>query len=168
MRKLICVVGIMVVILTACVGRHKVEKYSGTEYYDNCVFDNAAQVPDMAGLKHSLKEFYETTGIQPYVLLPGYMKTINSQEEADEYSENFFKESITEQCSILFVYYPNYEKSEMGYYSLVIGNSVDEELQDDFKEVFLEEAEKCILNYNYSMGDAVSEMFLNTAEELFN
>lgn len=166
-RFLVGIIGVVVLVVTACIGRDKVEKYNGVSYSDNCIFDNANTVSDKKELEDSLKKFYDKTGIQPYILLPGYMRSIDSQARADEYAEEFFNDSLSESRSILFVYYQNYDESEVGYYSLIMGNALEQEFKSEFEKVFAEEAEKYILNSSFSMGEAIDEIFSNTAEELF-
>lgn len=167
-RFLVGILGVVMVFVTACIGREKVERYSGVTYTDNCVFDNANAISNPKELENSLEKFYKLSGIQPYVLTTGYMSSIHTQEQADEYAEQFYADNITEGRSILFVYYSNYEESELGYHSLVMGTSLDKELKDKFKSVVEEESKKYLLNPKFSMGEAISEIFLESGEELFN
>lgn len=107
------------------------------DFNSNCIRDELEWVDDVATTENGLEPFYKKTGIQPYIIFRGYDATLSSDEEKQEWANNYFSENISDQNAFLFVYFAEKNtSSDMGYMCTASGASADAVMDSEAMNVY--------------------------------
>ena len=108
--------------VTSTINREKIE--NPIPYDNNCIKDELGYVENTSKLSKNLKNFYNKTGIQPYIYLKSYDETLTSDSQKDNYAQNWYEQNIDNEDTFLFVYYEDQNPNEIGYMAYVNGKQV--------------------------------------------
>ena len=78
--------------VTSTINREKIE--NPIPYDNNCIKDELGYVENTSKLSKNLKNFYNKTGIQPYIYLKSYDETLTSDSQKDNYAQNWYEQNI--------------------------------------------------------------------------
>ncbi len=107
------------------------------DFNSNCIKDELEWIDDVATTENGLEPFYKKTGIQPYIIFRGYDATLSTEEEKEEWANNYFSENISDQNAFLFVYFAEKNTTtDIGYMCSVSGASADAVMDTEAMNVF--------------------------------
>ena len=89
--------------VTSTINREKIE--NPVAYDNNCIKDELGYIENQSKLSKNLKNFYNKTGIQPYIYLKSYDESLTSDNQKDEYAQTWYSENIDNEDTFLFVYF---------------------------------------------------------------
>ena len=85
---------------------HTREKITGHAFVNDCVIDEIGWIDSINQTEKGLKNFWDKTGAQPYVLLKAYDPTLKTDAEKDAWSIQYYEDQKLEENTFLFVYFP--------------------------------------------------------------
>lgn len=152
------------------------EKITGvvnkTDWYE----DNIGWVGNKNTLISGLEDFYNKTGIQPYVVLIPYSQeywngsSIHATK-ADEYLESVYNSKFTDEAHFIFAYFEcaNDSKKEMnGEFRYLSGYSADTIMNNEAIDILWGYFETNYYNTSLSMEKMISNTFSQTAETIMS
>ena len=102
--------------------REKIE--NPIAYTNDCVKDEIGYVEDVSALSRNLQNFYNKTGIQPYIYLKAYDASLSTDAEKEEYAKDWYDKNIDNEDTFLYVYFEDADPDEVGYMAYVNGKEV--------------------------------------------
>jgi uncharacterized membrane protein len=152
------------------------EKLTGvvnkTEWYE----DNIGWVSSKSTLISGLEDFYNATGIQPYILFVPYSKeywngsSINTTT-ADKYLESVYSSKFADEGHFIFAYFAcaNDSKSEMdGEFRYLSGYSADTIMDSEAIQILWGYFETNYYNTSLTMEKMISNTFSQTAKTIMS
>lgn len=144
-----------------------VEKYKGEEFNEICVFDSYGLFRSPETVMEGLKEFHSLTGIQPYVLISGFMPSIQSDDDALVFAKDWVSNNVDDPYAVTFVYIADISEKNIGRMCLVYSPEVRKTMYDNFEDKFWWEFERGIHNEDLSYDDVILNSFNKTAKKVF-
>lgn len=126
------------------------ERIDGTEFVANCVVDEIDYINNEGKTGRGLKEFWEETGVQPWVYFKAYEPSLNSDEACAAWAKSY-AESLGYNHIFLFVYFESEAESRgndstPGYMYHITGPSATQVMDNEAVGLF----------WNYLDADWVS------------
>lgn len=134
---------------------------SGIPYNTNCIIDKLGWFDDLAGTEKELEEFYELTGVQPYIVLMDYQPQLTSEDDKIAFAEDWYEANIDNEATFLFMYFADKNADEVvGYMAFVNGNLVGGIMDSTACDIFWDKMDE----YWYS-DCSTDELFIRTFNE---
>lgn len=132
--------------------------------YDNDnIIDELGYIDDPSKLSTDLQNFYNTTGVLPYVVLKSYDESLTSDEEKTAYAEQYYDEHIKNEGSMLYMYFEEPNPDDVGYMSYVNGTAVASVMDAEAIDIFWSYLDTYWVDENLSMDEVFVKTFDQTA-----
>lgn len=128
-----------------------------TAYDSDCIIDNDYWFDNVSRTEKELKDFYNKTGVQPYIVINSYNPEFTTDSEKTEYAVQWYDKNIDNECSFLYMYFPESNPDEVGYMSYVVGKQAESVLDTDVIDTFFEN-----LDNNWYTDKSTDDMFYDT------
>lgn len=103
----------------------------------DCVVDELYWFDNVNSAGNKLRNFYDETGIQPYIYLRAYDSSLRTNEEKEEYALSLFDELGLSENTFLYVYFAEEDTdNDVGYMCYVNGKMVDSIMDDEAIDIF--------------------------------
>lgn len=132
-------------------------------YDNNNVIDELGYIDDPSKLSKDLQNFYNTTGVLPYVVLKSYDESLISDEEKTAYAEQYYDERIKNEGSMLYMYFEEPNPDDVGYMSYVNGTAVASVMDAEAIDIFWSYLDTYWVDENLSMDEVFVKTFDQTA-----
>lgn len=112
---------------------------AGNGFINNCILDELGWFDNESKTESRLKNFYEKTGVQPYIILSEYNPALTSDALKEAYAQQLYEEYIDNEATLLFVYFAEqYENddSEPGYMYCVNGRQATSVMDSEAMDIF--------------------------------
>lgn len=137
-------------------------------------YDQIGWVKDKNKLQSGLKEFYNKTGVQPYVLFVKYSQVYWTDRElnttsADSYLESVYDETFSDEGHMIFAYFQcdDDSRDEMeGSFRYLLGHSAQTVMDDEAINIFLGYLDAYYSDTNLSLEEMISKIFSSTANSI--
>lgn len=150
--------------VTSTINREKIE--NPIPYDNNCIKDELGYVENTSKLSKNLKNFYNKTGIQPYIYLKSYDETLTSDSQKDNYAQNWYEQNIDNEDTFLFVYYEDQDPNEIGYMAYVNGKQVTSVMDSEAVNIFWNYIDRYWTNDSLSTVEVFTKTFNSTANTI--
>ncbi|RHR89114.1 hypothetical protein DWW38_08260 [Coprobacillus sp. AF15-30] len=150
--------------VTSTINREKIE--NPIPYDNNCIKDELGYVENTSKLSKNLKNFYNKTGIQPYIYLKSYDETLTSDSQKDNYAQNWYEQNIDNEDTFLFVYYENQDPNEIGYMAYVNGKQVTSIMDSEAVNIFWNYIDRYWTDDSLSTVEVFTKTFNSTANTI--
>ena len=150
--------------VTSTINREKIE--NPIPYDNNCIKDELGYVENTSKLSKSLKNFYNKTGIQPYIYLKSYDETLTSDSQKDNYAQNWYEQNIDNEDTFLFVYYEDQDPNEIGYMAYVNGKQVTSVMDSEAVNIFWNYIDHYWTDDSLSTVEVFTKTFNSTANTI--
>jgi hypothetical protein len=145
-------------------------KLSGVDSYSRyCIQDELGWFTDPSMTGIWLEEFYNETGVQPYIYLHAYDGSLTTMEDKKAFAENLFTDLGLSGNTFLYVYFAEEDPDTAGYMCCTSGEQaitlMDEEATAIFKSCLRQYLNQ-YLNGELSADDAFLQAFSDTAENI--
>ena len=150
--------------VTSTINREKIE--NPIPYDNNCIKDELGYVENTSKLSKNLKNFYNKTGIQPYIYLKSYDETLTSDSQKDNYAQNWYEQNIDNEDTFLFVYYEDQDPNEIGYMAYVNGKQVTSVMDDEAVNIFWNYIDRYWTDDSLSTVEVFTKTFNSTANTI--
>ncbi|RHR17255.1 hypothetical protein DW760_06385 [Coprobacillus sp. AM29-13] len=150
--------------VTSTINREKIE--NPIPYDNNCIKDELGYVENTSKLSKNLKNFYNKTGIQPYIYLKSYDDTLTSDSQKDNYAQNWYEQNIDNEDTFLFVYYEDQDPNEIGYMAYVNGKQVTSVMDSEAVNIFWNYIDRYWTDDSLSTVEVFTKTFNSTANTI--
>ena len=150
--------------VTSTINREKIE--NPIPYDNNCIKDELGYVENTSKLSKNLKNFYNKTGIQPYIYLKSYDETLTSDSQKDNYAQNWYEQNIDNEDTFLFVYYEDQNPNEIGYMAYVNGKQVTSVMDSEAVNIFWNYIDRYWTDDSLSTVEVFTKTFNSTADTI--
>ena len=150
--------------VTSTINREKIE--NPIPYDNNCIKDELGYVENTSKLSKNLKNFYNKTGIQPYIYLKSYDETLTSDSQKDNYAQNWYEQNIDNEDTFLFVYYEDQNPNEIGYMAYVNGKQVTSVMDGEAVDIFWNYIDRYWTDDSLSTVEVFTKTFNSTANTI--
>lgn len=150
--------------VTSTINREKIE--NPIPYDNNCIKDELGYVENTSKLSKNLKNFYNKTGIQPYIYLKSYDETLTSDSQKDNYTQNWYEQNIDNEDTFLFVYYEDQDPNEIGYMAYVNGKQVTSVMDSEAVNIFWNYIDRYWTDNSLSTVEVFTKTFNSTANTI--
>lgn len=150
--------------VTSTINREKIE--NPIPYDNNCIKDELGYVENTSKLSKNLKNFYNKTGIQPYIYLKSYDEALTSDSQKDNYAQNWYEQNIDNEDTFLFVYYENQDPNEIGYMAYVNGKQVTSVMDSEAVNIFWNYIDRYWTDDSLSTVEVFTKTFNSTANTI--
>ena len=150
--------------VTSTINREKIE--NPIPYDNNCIKDELGYVENTSKLSKNLKNFYNKTGIQPYIYLKRYNETLTSDRQKYNYAQNWYEQNIDNEDTFLFVYYEDQNPNEIGYMAYVNGKQVTSVMDSEAVNIFWNYIDRYWTDDSLSTVEVFTKTFNSTANTI--
>lgn len=145
---------------------------SKTDWYE----DQIGWISSKNVLIEGLEDFYNETGVQPYVLFVSYSSDFWNDStlvptEADDYLEDVYNEKFTDEAHFIFAYFEckNDSRTEMdGEFRYLSGYTADTIMDNEAIEILWGYFEKNYYDTSLSIEKMISNTFSETAKSIMS
>lgn len=141
---------------------------SGNGYINDCIYDELGWFDNVSRTESRLKDFYEETGVQPYIMLLDYIPGVDSDSQKEEYARQLYEENIDNESTFLYVYFAEENESESddpGYMCYVNGIQVSSVMDAEALDIFWAYLDKYWYT-DMSTDDMFVKIFNSTADTI--
>lgn len=140
---------------------------SGVVGYDNnCIIDNIGWFDNVTKTEKSIKQFYDKTGVQPYIVLNAYDSTLLTDTAKEEYAKKWYDEHIKNESTFLYMYFAEPDTdNDVGYMAYVNGKQVSSVMDSEAIEIFWAYVDK-YWHSDMSTDDMFTTIFTKTADRI--
>lgn len=115
--------------------REKVE--TGVAFDNDCIVDELGWFDNITSTEHQLQSFYNETGIQPYIVLFDYNPDLKTDDDCEEYAEDWYVDHIDNEGTLLFAYFAEEDTdNDVGTMTLVNGKQISSVMDSEAIEIF--------------------------------
>ena len=127
--------------------------------------DRLSWIYDEDGLLSGMEEFYEETGVQPYLLIcSGLSDPYGPSENDEDYLSGLYDRLFQDEGHLIYVFM---EFSPSQYVSYIYtGALADSVIDDEAKSIMLDTADRLYYDSGLSDEEFFSEVFSESAEEI--
>lgn len=139
---------------------------SGVGYDNNCIIDNIGWFDNVTKTEKSIKQFYDKTGVQPYIVLNAYDSTLLTDTAKEEYAKKWYDEHIKNESTFLYMYFAEPDTdNDVGYMAYVNGKQVSSVMDSEAIEIFWAYVDKYWYS-DMSTDDMFTTIFTKTADRI--
>ncbi len=134
---------------------------SGNAYINDCIIDELGWFDSISKTANGLKEFWEETGVQPYIILKDYDASLTTDEQKEQWTIDYYDENFTAENIFLYVYFAEQNTDvDVGYMCYANGMQTSSVMDSEAIEIFWNNIDK----YWYT-DLSTDEVFINTFTE---
>ena len=139
---------------------------SGVGYDNNCIIDNIGWFDNITKTEKAIKQFYDKTGVQPYIVLNAYDSTLLTDTAKEEYAKKWYDEHIKNESTFLYMYFAEPDTdNDVGYMAYVNGKQVSSVMDSEAIEIFWAYVDKYWYS-DMSTDDMFTTIFTKTADRI--
>lgn len=144
--------------------REKIE--NPVAYTNDCVKDEIGYVEDVSALSRNLQNFYNKTGIQPYIYLKAYDASLSTDAEKKDYAKDWYDKNIDNEDTFLYVYFEGADPDEVGYMAYVNGKEVTSVMDAEAVSIFWNYIDRYWTDGSLTMVQVFTKTFDSTAKTI--
>lgn len=146
--------------------RSKLE--TSNSFINDCVVDEVGWVDNLSKTESELKEFWEDTGVQPYVILKEYDESLASEEAMEEWAISYYEENFDRNDIFLYVYFAAEDSdNDFGYNAYAMGSQVGSVMDSEAVEIFWNNLDEYWFG-DYSMDQVIYLTFQSTGNTIMH
>lgn len=137
-------------------------------YTNNCIVDELGWIEEPQKLSKELKQFYEKTGIQPYLVLHAYDPELTTDAEKQEYAKTYYETHIDNEGTFLYMYFGEPSDVTVGYMAYVNGKAVTSVMDEEAVNIFWAYLDRYWTDADLSMTEVFDRTFTKTADTIMD
>ena len=135
-------------------------------FQNDCIEDETGWIENTGRLSRDLQEFYDKTGVQPYIVLKSYDAALVSDQEKEAYAQQWYEEHIDNEYTFLYMYFQEASESEIGYMAYVNGKAVSSVMDAEAVNIFWDYIDRYWMDESMSMDQVFQKTFDSTADTI--
>lgn len=142
--------------------------HTGVAFDNNCVVDEIGWIDNLSKTEKRLQNFYNKTGIQPYVVFHKYDEFLKTESEKEAYANKYYEENIDNEGTFLFMYFAEKNTDDdVGYMCYVNGKQVTSVMDSEAVDIFWAYIDEYWAT-DMSTDDVIVETFDSTAKRIMD
>ena len=139
---------------------------TGNGYINDCIYDELGWFENESRTESRLKDFYNETGVQPFIIIKAYNPEYVTDEEREDWAKILYDEYIDNESTFLYVYFEDeVESDDSGYMCYVGGTDVSAVMDSEAVDIFWAYLDS-YWNSNLSVDDVFVKTFNSTATRI--
>ncbi len=139
---------------------------TGVEFSSDCILDELGWVENVEATGAALEDFYNATGVQPYIYFKAYDESVTSYDDREQYAFDWYEENIDNEGTFLFVYFAEEDADNVvGQMFYVDGYDIEDVMDEEAVDIFWEYLNEYWYS-DLSTDDMLIELFNSTAEAI--
>lgn len=127
-----------------------------TSFDSNCIIDELGWFDNKSATGKKLKEFYDLTGVQPYIYLKEFDSTIVSDEDRENFVLEWYDNNINNEDTFLYVYFADRDQDdEVGGMAYIMGSNVSSMMDEEAVQIFWNK-----LDSNWYRDTSTDDLFI--------
>lgn len=135
-------------------------------YNSNCVIDELGWFDSKSYVGKKLKNFYEKTGIQPYVYLKKYSDDLKNDSDREDWADEYFDNGGYGNNDLVFIYFAEKSDYDMGLEVLRYGNGAGTIMDSEACDIFWSWIDYYWDDEDLSMDDVIVNTFAKTGNTI--
>lgn len=144
------------------------EPIESVAYTNDCIVDELGWIEEPQKLSKDLKQFYEQTGIQPYIVLQDYDPKLTTDAEKQEYAKTYYETQIDNEGTFLYMYFGEPSDTTVGYMAYVNGKAVTSVMDEEAVNIFWAYLDRYWTDADLSMTEVFTQTFTKTANTIMD
>lgn len=146
--------------------REKVQ--TGVAFNNNCIVDEIGWIDNLSKTEKRLQNFYNKTGIQPYVVFHKYDDSLKTESDKEAYANKYYEENIDNEGTFLFMYFAEQATDDdVGYMCYVNGKQVTSVMDSEAVDIFWAYIDEYWAT-DMSTDDVIVKTFDSTAKRIMD
>lgn len=146
--------------------REKVQ--TGVAFNNNCIVDEIGWIDNLSKTEKRLQNFYNKTGIQPYVVFHKYDESLKTESDKEAYANKYYEENIDNEGTFLFMYFAEQATDDdVGYMCYVNGKQVTSVMDSEAVDIFWAYIDEYWAT-DMSTDDVIVKTFDSTAKRIMD
>lgn len=142
--------------------------HTGVAFDNNCVVDEIGWIDNMSKTEKRLQNFYNKTGIQPYVVFHKYDESLKTESDKEAYANKYYEENIDDEGTFLFMYFAEQATDDdVGYMCYVNGKQVTSVMDSEAVDIFWAYIDEYWAT-DMSTDDMIVKTFDSTAKRIMD
>lgn len=110
---------------------------TGVAFQNDCIVDELGWFDNIPQTERKLQNFYNETGIQPYIVLHDYDPSLTTDEDKEAYANEYYEENIDNEGTFLFMYFAEQDvDNDVGYMCYVNGKQISSVMDAEAIDIF--------------------------------
>lgn len=106
-------------------------------FINDCIVDEIDWFDNISGTERRLQNFYQETGVQPYIVLHDYDPALTTDEEKEAWAKEYYEAHIQNENTFLYVYFAEQDvDNDVGYMCYVNGIQTGSVMDSEAIEIF--------------------------------
>ncbi|MCD8396816.1 MAG: hypothetical protein LUD12_06510 [Lachnospiraceae bacterium] len=132
----------------------------------NCILDELGWFDDTDAAGESLEDFFDATGVQPYIYFRAYDESLTTDSEKEEYALQWYEDNIDNEGTFLFIYFAEEDTdNDVGYMYYVCGYDIESVMDEEACEIFWDYVDEYWYT-DLSTDDMITEIFNSLADAI--
>lgn len=141
---------------------------TNNSYINDCVIDELGWFDNVSKTESRLKDFWEKTGVQPYIILRDYDASLSTDSQKEQWATDYYEENFDTENIFLFVYFAEEDTdNDVGYMAYANGYQTSSVMDSEAVEIFWNNIDKYWYT-NLSTDDLMVNAFLDTANTIMH
>lgn len=120
---------------SSTVNREKLE--TGIGFQNDCIVDEINWFDNVPQTSRRLQDFFNATGVQPYIVLKDYDASLTTDEAKEEYANKWYEENIGNEATFLYFYFAEEDvDNDVGYMVYVSGTEIGPVMDSEAIDIF--------------------------------
>lgn len=146
--------------------REKIQ--TGVAFNNNCIVDEIGWIDNMSKTEKRLQNFYNKTGVQPYVVFHKYDESLKTESDKEAYANKYYEENIDNEGTFLFMYFAEQATDDdVGYMCYVNGKQVTSVMDSEAVDIFWAYIDEYWAS-DMSTDDMIVKTFDSTAKRIMD
>lgn len=151
---------------TSTIVREKLD--TNNAYINDCVVDELGWFDNISKTESQLKEFWEETGIQPYIILRDYDPALTTDSEKEQWAVDYYDENFDTENIFLLVYFAKEDTdNDVGYMAYANGYQTSSVMDSEAVEIFWNNIDKYWYT-DLSTDEVFVKAFQDTADTIMH
>ncbi|MCD8022520.1 MAG: hypothetical protein LUF30_05970 [Lachnospiraceae bacterium] len=145
---------------------NRVKIETDLEFDSDCILDELGWVDDVDATGASLEDFFDATGVQPYVYFKDYDSSLTSDSDKEDYAQQWYEDNIDNEGTFLFIYFAEEDTdNDVGYMYYVCGYDIESVMDEEACELFWDYVDEYWYS-DLSTDDMITEIFDSLADAI--
>lgn len=106
-------------------------------FINDCIDDEIGWFDNISGTERKLQNFYNETGVQPFIVLHDYDPALTTDEEKEVWAKEYYDAHIENENTFLYVYFAEQDTdNNVGYMCYVNGIETGSVMDSEAVEIF--------------------------------
>lgn len=110
---------------------------SGNAYINDCIIDELDWFDNESKAETQLREFWEETGVQPYIILRDYDPSLTTDDAKEEWTMDYYDANFEREDIFLYVYFAEQDtENDVGYMTYAGGTQTTSVMDSEAVDIF--------------------------------